>query len=135
MKNYLYPLLISLVVLFLHNSCKKEQIDYREKYYGEWFFITEFYEDSGMGDIQDADTIYNHLGYISNESFENINIEFRENNMITVKVSLDGEISDSVVNQYPQGYFINHDSLFLIIKDIDYLYVKTQVIFGKKIEY
>ncbi len=134
LKKYFYPIILISYILILNNSCKKEPIDYRNKYCGEWNFVTDYYYNTITDDV--FDTTYNYKGFVWHDSVGKINIEFRENYIISVEVSLKGEITDSIFydNETAKGEFINHDSLFIDLRSVGYMYGVTQFIHGKKIE-
>lgn len=136
MKQYLNQILLILFVLILYSSCKKDPVDYREKYCGDWNFETKFYDQTYPGDNNDVDTIYNYEGVIWYDSAGKVNIKFREDYIITVKVSLEGEITDNIIrdNEIANGEFINHDSLFIDLRSGGYNFASRQFIYGKKIE-
>ena len=135
MKKYLNQILLISFVLILYSSCKKDPVDYREKYCGDWNFETKFYDQTYPGDNNEVDTIYNYEGVIWYDSAGKVNIKFREDYIITVKVSLEGEITDNIIkdNENANGRFINHDSIFIDLKGHGY-HPSTQLIYGKKIE-
>ena len=138
MKKYIYPFLLISFALVLFSSCKKEPVDYREKYCGEWNFVTEYYYSNIIpnDDENTIDSIFNYQGSVWYDSLGKINIEYRENYIITVKVSLSGEITDNIIydNETAKGEFINQDSLFLDLRSNGHNYAITQFIYGKKIE-
>lgn len=136
MKTYFYPILLISLTIILFNSCKKDPADYRDKYCGGWNFETEFYDNMYPSDDTTYDTIFNHRGLVWYDSPEKINIEFRENYIITVNVSLQGEITDSNIadNESAEGKFINHESLFIDLRSNGHNFAMTQFIYGKKIE-
>lgn len=136
MKKYLNQILLISFVLILYSSCKKDPVDYREKYCGNWNFETKFYDQTYPGDNNKVDTIYNYEGVIWYDSAGKVNIKFREDYIITVKVSLEGEITDNIIkdNETANGKFTNHDSLFIDLKSNGFNFASTQLIYGKKIE-
>lgn len=127
--------IIILFTLLLCNSCKKETIDYREKYIGEWTFITDVYDMTYPVDPPfESDTTYNYRGKIWNDSSNKIFIEYGKHNIISANVTLEGEIkSDSLYNNsYDLGSFINNDSLFLKLTTFDYPKIFRHIVHGKK---
>ena len=135
MKKYSYQILLITIVLMFYNSCKEDTVDYREKYSGDWNFETKFFDQTYPSDNNEVDTIYNYDGVIWYDSAGKVNIEFREDYVITVKVSLEGEITDNIIkdNENANGKFINLDSIFIDLKGHGYN-PSTQLIYGKKIE-
>jgi len=135
MKKYLYQILLISFVLILYNSCKKDPVDYREKYCGDWNFETKFYDQTYPSDDNEVDTIYNYEGVIWYDSAGKVNIKFREDYIITVKVNLEGEITDNIIkdNETATGKFIRTDSLFIDLKSHGF-YPSTQLIYGMKVE-
>lgn len=136
MKKCLYQILLFSLILILFNNCKKDHVDYRDKYCGDWNFETKYYDQTYPSDSNTIDTIYNYIGNVWYDSVGKINIEFRTDYVITVKVSLESAITDNIINdnEIANGKFINHDSLFIDLKSIGYNFASTQLIYGKKIE-
>jgi hypothetical protein len=134
LKKYLYLIIIISIITVLNNSCKKDTVDYRDKYCGEWNFVTNYYYYTISDDV--FDTTYNYQGHVWYDSTGQINIEFRENYILNAKVGLRGEITDKIFydNTKGNGEFINHDSLFVDLRINGNMYGITQFIHGNKIE-
>ena len=132
MKIDRYIILFSLFITLISGSCKKDPIDFRDRYTGEWYFETEYYYFT----ISDSyyDTIYNYQGKIWYDTTDRINIEFRENNVIESIVNINGEISDNQLydNNVFSGEFTDENNISIELKTIGNGYSITQIINGTR---
>lgn len=128
-------ILISGIILILIGSCQKENVDYRNKYYGDWTFKTEVYDMTYGSDLIEAETTFMQEAFISFDSLNIINIQLEGEEGLKTYLDLDGKLTDAIPYNRTNisGEFISNDSLFLMITYFKYYPTITHhVLFGKK---
>ena len=94
-----------------NNDCNEEPKDYRDKWVGDWDFIS--IETWRVGMNSGCDTFY-HSGKISLVGSDSLNIEYTENYKITMHVDESGKLSKYYpANEYARGQFEGNDKIHL----------------------
>ena len=108
LKSNLFGLLL-LCTLFI--SCKKELMDYRNKYTGEFTFkVHETHWIGADTTIITLDTTYTNNGIVENGSGDNyVNIQFSKDNALELTIYEDGSLS----GQFVYGYYKNVDNIYI----------------------
>ena len=116
MKRIRVVVFICISSLIINTGCKKDSVDFRDKYCGEWNFKTDYYYFT-MSDSY-FDTIYNYQGSIWYDTLGRINIEFRDNIVLESIITDNGEIIDNYLydNDEFSGEFINEKNLKIELK-------------------
>ncbi|MCX6230289.1 MAG: hypothetical protein NTZ33_01980 [Bacteroidetes bacterium] len=101
--------LILFCSLFI--SCKKELMDYRNKFTGDFAFKVHEVRWVGASTYTVLlDTTYNYNGYVENGSdYCSVNIQFSKDNAFELTIYEDGSLSGR--NVY--GYYENVDNIYL----------------------
>lgn len=124
--------LSSIIVLLLFGSCKKESVDFRDKYCGKWNFKTIYHYSTG--DDSYFDTVYFYQGNIWYETEGTINIEYRENNVSNSIINTDGELIDDFLydNVDISGKFMDEKNVSIEIKTFGNGFGITQIVTGNR---
>ena len=97
-----------------NNDCNEEPKDYRDKWVGDWDFIS--IETWRVGMNSGCDTFY-HSGKISLVSSDSLNIEYIENLKITMHVDESGKLFKYYpANESADGQFEGNDKIHLITR-------------------
>ena len=114
-------ILLFLAGLFLtagscckNNDCNEEPKDYRDKWVGDWDFISVYTWQLNLN--YGCDTSY-YSGKISLVGNDSLNIEYMENRKITMHVDKSGKLSKYYSNARlsARGQFERNDKIHLII--------------------
>lgn len=135
MKKIIIPLMAITTILFFFTSCDKY---HRDRYTGIWEFETEimlqkFDYDSGNYIQIECDTLY-FLGKVSqNEAADELEIEYKKNHFIVLKVNTCGKLYGFSHNDFC-GEFYDEDKIYLFLDWWDEAgMLKTERINGSKI--
>ncbi len=108
-----YWVLLGLLIII---SCKKEPLDYRNKFIGDWEFKverTEFNTDSIGYYYHDSLTYFGQIKYGNND--DEILIEYSIDNSIYLAIDRENELSD-FPTYYCGGEFYGHEKIHLYLR-------------------
>ena len=109
-----YSLFIAATVLLFLINCKKESRDFRAKYVGNWYFVTEF-RTFDMGDSTLIVDTVRYLGSIYTEGSDAINIHYTDSTSVTLNIDCSGNLS-GFPTQYSGGEFSGDSKIHMYLR-------------------